>query len=161
LRCEEEYAHKISVSNAHNSHFQIEERRRRVAGMLARSMSETEIAEQLGVDQSTISRDVKHLKQESQEFIFDLAKSDLAYYYKHKLNSLEETKREAWNIYNNTNEQTTNVDKVKLLALRLVIAADEAGIRLLNEGPTVLMYKSLDDRVSNLINGRQADKNKV
>ncbi len=45
-------------------------------------MTETEIAEQLDVDQSTISRDVKALKEMSQRFVFDLARSDLAYYYK-------------------------------------------------------------------------------
>jgi predicted transcriptional regulator len=44
-------------------------------------MTESEIAEELNVDQSTISRDVKALKELSQKFIYDLAKSDLAYYY--------------------------------------------------------------------------------
>jgi hypothetical protein len=36
------------------------------------------------MDQSTISRDVKVLKEMSQQFVFvfDLAKSDLAIYYK-------------------------------------------------------------------------------
>jgi DNA-binding transcriptional ArsR family regulator len=156
--------HKIRLTHAHNSAFQIEERRRRVAGMLARSMTETEIAQQLNVDQSTISRDIKALKENSQQFVYDLAKSDLAYYYKQKLNSLDEAKREAWNICNNTNENTLNIDKVRLLALKLIITADEASIKLLSEGPVVLMYKSLDDRVAEVINnnnGRQADKNKV
>ena len=50
--------------------------------MLAQSMTETKIAEQLDVDQSTISRDVKTLKEMSQQFVFDLAKSDLDYDYK-------------------------------------------------------------------------------
>jgi IS30 family transposase len=45
-------------------------------------MTETEIAKELGVDQSTISRDIKVLKELSQRFVYDLAKSDLAYYYK-------------------------------------------------------------------------------
>jgi IS30 family transposase len=62
-----------------NNDFKIGERRRRVASMLAQSMTETEIAEQLNVDQSTISRDIKALKEMSQQFAFDLAKSDLAY----------------------------------------------------------------------------------
>jgi IS30 family transposase len=35
--------------------------------MLAQSMTETEIAEQLSVDQSTISRDIKVLKDLSQK----------------------------------------------------------------------------------------------
>jgi IS30 family transposase len=42
--------------------------------MLAQSMTETEIAEKLNVDQSTISRDIKALKEMSQQFVFDLAK---------------------------------------------------------------------------------------
>jgi IS30 family transposase len=42
-----------------NKNFKIEERRKKVASMLAQSMIETEIAEQLNVDQSTISRDIK------------------------------------------------------------------------------------------------------
>ena len=147
-----------------NSKFAIEERRRQVASMLARSMTETEIAQTLEVSQPTISLDVKALREKSQQFIYDLAKSDLAYYYKQKLDSLDEAKREAWNICKNTNEETLNTDKVKLLALKLIITADEASIKLLSEGPVVLMYKSLDDRVAEVINnnnGRQADKNKV
>ncbi len=68
-----------------NSRFKIEERRRQVASMLVQSMTETEIAEQLNVDQSTISRDVAALKELSQQFVFDLAKSDLAYYYKQSI----------------------------------------------------------------------------
>ena len=48
--------------------------------MLAKSMTESEIAEQLSVNQSTISRDIKVLKQLSQKFVYDLAKSDLAFY---------------------------------------------------------------------------------
>jgi DNA-binding NarL/FixJ family response regulator len=72
--------HKLNLNiHNNNNNFKIGERRRRVASMLAQSMTETEIAEQLNVDQSTISRDVKALKEMSQQFVFDLAKSDLAY----------------------------------------------------------------------------------
>ena len=54
--------------------FKIEERRRQVASLLAQSMTESEIAQELNVDQSTISRDVKALKQMSQQFVFDFSK---------------------------------------------------------------------------------------
>ena len=37
-------------------------------------MTETELAQELKVDQSTISRDIKMLKELSQRFVFDLAK---------------------------------------------------------------------------------------
>jgi len=38
-------------------------------------MNEQEIADKLGVDRSTISRDIKALKLLSQRFVFDLVKS--------------------------------------------------------------------------------------
>ena len=65
--------------SVHN--FKIEERRRKVASLLAQSMTESEIPQELNVDQSTISIDVKALKELSQQFIM-IWKSDLAYYYK-------------------------------------------------------------------------------
>jgi DNA-binding transcriptional ArsR family regulator len=43
--------------------FKIEERRRRITSLLAQSMTESEISLELGVDQSTISRDIKALKE--------------------------------------------------------------------------------------------------
>ncbi|MGA9844382.1 MAG: hypothetical protein WBQ25_18935, partial [Nitrososphaeraceae archaeon] len=55
--------------------FKIEDRRKKVATLLAQSMTETEVALELKVDQSTISRDIKALKLLSQRFVFDLAKS--------------------------------------------------------------------------------------
>lgn len=61
--------------------------------MLAQSRTETKISEQLDVDQSIISRDIKALKEMSQQFVFDLAKSDLAYYYKQSIDGIEEAKK--------------------------------------------------------------------
>jgi IS30 family transposase len=61
--------HKLSIGLHKNKNyttaknrFKIEERRRQVASLLAQSITESEIAEKLNVDQSTISRDIKALK---------------------------------------------------------------------------------------------------
>ena len=62
--------------------FEIQERRKAVVSFLTQSMNETEIAERLGVDQSTISRVIKALKALSQRFVYDFIKSDLAHCYK-------------------------------------------------------------------------------
>lgn len=40
--------------------------------------------------QSTMSRDIKVLKELSQQFVYDLAKSDLAYHYKQCIDEIEE-----------------------------------------------------------------------
>ena len=71
--------------------FAVDERRRRVASLLAQAKTEVEIAAELGSDQPTISRDVKALREMAQQFVFDLAKSDLAYYFLGKV----QTRRDA------------------------------------------------------------------
>jgi len=58
-----EQTHKMNLSK---HIFRIEEGKRKVASLLAQSMTEEEIAYELNVDQSTISRDIKVLKQMSQ-----------------------------------------------------------------------------------------------
>jgi IS30 family transposase len=137
---------KIHNLNYPVHNFKIEERRRKVASLLAQSLTETEIAQELKVDQSTISRDVKALKEISQQFVYDLAKSDLAYYYKQSIDGIEEAKREAWRIYNDNNISV----KEKLSALKLIVESNEARFKLLSEGPSILAVKSLEERLNKI-----------
>jgi hypothetical protein len=83
----------------------------------------------------------------SQQFVYDLAKSDLAYYYKQSIDGIEEAKREAWRIYHNNNEVPV---KEKLAALKLIVESNEARFKLLSEGPSVLAVKSLEDRLNKI-----------
>jgi Trp operon repressor len=107
--------------------FKVEERRRRVTSLLAQSMTESEIARELGVDQSTISRDVKALKGLSQQFVYDLAKSDLAYCYKQCIDGVEEVKRKTWSMFNNELQSPRD----KLLALKLIKECNEPSLHCL------------------------------
>lgn len=132
----------------HRNNFEIKERRKQVASLLSRSFNETEVAQQLGVDQSPISRDIKVLKQTAQEFVYDLAKSDLAYYYKQSIDGIEEAKKEGWRIFNNPFVPV----REKLLALKIIMQADETRFKLLSEGPSVLAMKDLEERVSQFEN---------
>jgi DNA-binding transcriptional ArsR family regulator len=141
--------------NNNNYNFKIEERRRKVASMLAQSMTETEIAEQLQVDQSTISRDIKALKEMSQQFVFDLAKSDLAYYYKQCINGIEEVRRKAWEMLRGDDEQPSLLTpKDKLLALKLIKECDEGKFALFKDGPSIMNVKSLEERLSKIESGQ-------
>jgi IS30 family transposase len=47
----------------------VELRRKKVASLLAQAATEEEIAQQIGVNQSTISRDIQHLKIQAQKFV--------------------------------------------------------------------------------------------
>jgi DNA-binding transcriptional ArsR family regulator len=131
----------------HRYKFNIEDRRRRVASMLAQSMTETEIALELKVDQSTISRDIKVLKEISQKFVYDLAKSDLAYYYKQCLDGIEEVRRKGWEIFN---KMTNLTPKDKLLALKLIMECNEAKFALFKEGPAIMQVKSMEERLQKI-----------
>jgi hypothetical protein len=130
--------------------FKIEDRRRKVGSLLAQSMTESEIAQMLGVDQSTISRDVKALKELSKQFVYDLAKSDLAYGYKQCIDGVEEVKRYAWSMFKN--EQLGPKDK--LAVLKLIKECDEAKFSLFKDGPTVMNVKSLEERLDKIESGQ-------
>jgi IS30 family transposase len=127
----------------------IEERRRQVASLLAQSMTESEIAQKLNVDQSTISRDIKALKQMSQQFVFDLAKSDLAYHYQQCINGIEEVRRKAWELIRDDNkeQQQSLTLKDKLLVLKLIKECEEGKFALFKDGPSILNVKSLEERI--------------
>jgi IS30 family transposase len=139
---------KIDNLNRITHKFKIEERRRNVASLLAQSMTESEIAQKLNVDQSTTSRDVKALKELSQKFIYDLSKSDLAYYYRQSIDGIEEAKREAWKIYRNNNNEVSLEEK--LSTLKLIVESNEARFKLLSEGPSVLAVKALEERLNKI-----------
>ena len=134
--------------------FKIEERRRQVASLLAQSMTESEIAQELNVDQSTISRDVKALKQMSQQFVFDLAKSDLAYHYKQCINSIEEVRRKAWASLRDDEEQQLLTLREKLLILKLIKECEEGKFTLFEDGPSIMNVKSLEERINKIETGQ-------
>jgi predicted transcriptional regulator len=57
--------------------------------MVTQSYTEVEISAKLGVDNTTISKDIKALKLISQQFIYDITKSDFTFYYKQCLDMVK------------------------------------------------------------------------
>jgi hypothetical protein len=112
-------------------------------------MTEIEIARELKVDQSTISRDIKALKALSQRFVFDLVKSDLAYYYKQCIDRIEEVRRKGWEIIKGHNNGNLT-PKDKLLALKIIKECNEVKFALFKEGPSIMIIKSLEKKLQNI-----------
>jgi IS30 family transposase len=146
--------HKTKSDSTQKNRFKIEERRRQVASLLAQSLTESEIAKQLEVDQSTISRDIRALKQMSQQFVFDLAKSDLAYQYQQCINGIEEVRRKAWELIRRDEEKEEEKQqrqsltlKDKLSILKLIKECEEGKFALFKDGPSILNVKSLEERI--------------
>jgi IS30 family transposase len=102
--------HNYKINHNHRRKFDIEERRRKVAAMLAQSMTGLKIAMEMNVDNSTISRDIKVLKVMSKSFTYHLAESNLSSYYRQCIDGIEEEVR----------GKVLNLDKeVKNLSMKL------------------------------------------
>jgi hypothetical protein len=78
-------------------------------------MSEVEIAAKLGVDNTTISKDVKALKLISQQFIYDITKSDFTYYYKQCLDVVKLILRKQCEIVDKENITKKDMYRAKVL----------------------------------------------
>jgi len=143
--------------------YYIEERRREVAQMLAQGHTETEIAQLLNVHVSTISRDVKVLKELSQRFVFDLAKGDLTYYYKQCIDGIDEIRREAWGLfkYGDWGNGIHLTVKEKIAALRLLKECNESKFALLEKGPSVLNVKGMEERLRDIQNRKACEQHTV
>ncbi len=100
----------------------------------------------LGVDQGTISRDIKVLREMSKRFVFDMAKSDLVYFYRNCIDGIDAVKRRASDIANRQGIE----DKTALLALKLCKECDEARFGLFQSGPNVLKLDRLEAQADGL-----------
>lgn len=132
----------MTITTMAYSSLKTEGRRKKVSALLAQATTEEQIASALGVDQSTISRDIKVLKRQSQQFVYDLAKTDLCFYYKQSIEGIGEVKRKAWESYNNSLD-----NRIRLLALKLAKECDEAIFSLFSQGPSIMNIKALEDRL--------------
>jgi IS30 family transposase len=90
-------------------------RRKRVAELLSQGYSETEIARDLGTSISSVSRDVGALREQSHQFINNLAKGELAFEYKKCFDALDAIRRELWSYYN------SHRDTVKLFEMLAIM----------------------------------------
>jgi hypothetical protein len=93
-----------------------DERRRQVAILVTQSYTEVEIAAKLGVDNTTISKDIKALKLISQQFIYDITKSDFTYYYKQCLDAVKLILRKQYDIVDKKCITKEDVWRAKILA---------------------------------------------
>jgi hypothetical protein len=97
-------------------HYLAEERRRQVAIMVTQSDSEVEIAKKLGVDNTTISKDIKIMKLISQQFIYDITKSDFTFYYKQCLDAVKLILRKQWEIADKEHITSQDMIRAKILS---------------------------------------------
>jgi IS30 family transposase len=133
--------------SSRSTRFKLEQRRRQVASLVAQSRTEREIAQMLGVDQSTVSRDIQALREESIHFVHDLAKSDLAFQFHQSIRGVDEVKRRLWDLVYSDHSST----KEKLMAFRLIMVAEETRFRLLEKGPIVMGIETAEQKLKRIL----------
>jgi IS30 family transposase len=128
-----------------NNQAVIRERREKLWSPLTRGMKTCEIAKELNVDNSTVSRDIKYLTAQSQNYLNDLAKETLPFMYQTSIEGIRSILKECWNIYQ-SNDNKINWFQ-RLAALKLAKECNEAIFNLVDEGPSVMYLKQLQEKL--------------
>ena len=136
-----------------NNRLAIRERREKLWTLLTRGLKTYEIAKELGTDHSTISRDIKYLTVQSQNYLNSLAKETLPFMYQTSIEGIRDVIKECWTIYQSNDNINVNIHQ-KLEALNLIKECHEAIFGLLDEGPSILAMRQLQERLV-LIENRQ------
>ena len=105
-------------------------------------MKTCEITKELNIDNSTVSRDIKFLTAQSQNYLNDLAKETLPFMYQTSIEGIRSVMKECWNIY-----ESTDNNFQRLAALKLAKECHEAVFKLVDEGPSVMYLKQLQEKL--------------
>jgi transcriptional regulator with XRE-family HTH domain len=134
---------RISAVNQGNSNIQnlpvldIEKENRlsRIISLYSKGLTQAEIAQELGVDQSTVSRDLQFIKQEAKKKIEKYLNEDILFEYLRYIAGSNEVTRELWGIVQNKKTMT----KDKMNALSLLIQSYNKRLEMLIGGPESYM----------------------
>jgi Trp operon repressor len=112
-----------------------ENRLSKIISLLSKGLTQSEIAQELNVDQSTISRDLQLLKQEAKKKIEKYLNEDILFEYLRYIAGSNEVTRHLWEIVQN--QKTPTKDKTN--ALSLLMQFYNKRLELLIGGPESYM----------------------
>jgi hypothetical protein len=123
----------------------IDKRRQRLWTLLTKGMKGYEIARELNVDNSTVSRDIKFLTAQSQNYLNNLAKETLPFMYQTSIEGIRSILKECWTIYQSQDPRINMYQKIA--ALKLAKEYNEAIFNLVDEGPSIMYLKQLQEKL--------------
>jgi hypothetical protein len=82
-----------------------------------------------------------------------LAKETLPFMYQTSIEGIRDVIKEAWSIYQSNDDKSVNMYQ-KLAALKLIKECHESVFHLLDEGPSIMYVKQLQEKIV-LIENRQ------
>lgn len=123
----------------------IMERREKVMLLLTKGLLGYQIANELKVDPSTISRDIQYLSKESSNNLDSLVKETLPFLYQTSIEGIKNILQECWNIYQSENTSVNYLHKLN--SLKLAKDCQESLFKLVSEGPSLLHLSQLEERL--------------
>jgi transcriptional regulator with XRE-family HTH domain len=107
-----------------------ENRLSRIISLYSKGLTQTEIASELGVDQSTVSRELQFIKQEARKRIEKYLNEDILFEYLRYMAGSNEVTRHLWDIVQNEENA-----KDKMNALSLLMQCYNKRLEMLIGGP--------------------------
>ena len=128
-----------------NNQATIRARREKLWSLLTKGISAYQIAKELNVDHSTVSRDIKFLTAQSQNYLNNLAKETLPFMYQTSIEGIRSIMKECWLIYGSTDNNFQ-----RIAVLKLAKECHESIFKLVDEGPSVMYLKRLQERFTQI-----------
>lgn len=141
---------QLSKSKHRFNNKAIIERREKVMLLLTKGLPGYQIAKELSVDPSTISRDIQHLSKESSNNLNSLVKETLPFLYQTSIEGIKNILQECWNIYQSENPSVNYLHK--LSSLKLAKECQESLFKLVSDGPSLIHLSQLEDRLMQIEN---------
>jgi predicted transcriptional regulator len=121
----------LSSNGSNKKGKMVDWRRNKVQQLLVRGYSQRDVAEELQIDQSTVSRDVQYLRQQAQANLQKHIQQKLPEEYQRCLTGMNQVLKLSWQIANNNNQNdqdhsdnintiTTGDYRTRLQALSLI-----------------------------------------
>jgi IS30 family transposase len=122
----------LSSNGSNKKGKMVDWRRNKVQQLLVRGYSQWDVAEELQIDQSTVSRDIQYLRHQAQQNLQKHIQQKLPEEYHRCLTGMNQVLKLSWQIANNTPKQndqdhndnintiTTGNDRTRLQALSLI-----------------------------------------
>ena len=123
----------LRTDNAKNElvmDFEKENRLSETISLYSKGLTQSEIAQQLGVDQSTVSRDLQFIKQEAKNKIEKYLNEDVLFEYLRYIAGSNEVTRHLWELVQNEENA-----KDKMNALSLLMQCYNKRLEMLIGGP--------------------------
>ena len=123
-----------------NNQATIRARREKLWSLLTKGISAYQIAKELNVDHSTLSRDIKFLTAQSQNYL-----NNLPFMYQTSIEGIRSIMKECWLIYGSTDNNFQ-----RIAVLKLAKECHESIFKLVDEGPSVMYLKQLQERLAQI-----------